>query len=32
VLYRGTDGKLWARHVDEFTDGRFVQILEDPRS
>ena len=23
VVYRGEDGKLWARRLDEFNDGRF---------
>lgn len=26
VIYRGEDGKLWARQEDEFEDGRFVAI------
>ena len=26
VVYRGEDGKLWARHADEFHDGRFEQV------
>jgi hypothetical protein len=26
VIYRGEDGKLWARGEDEFTDGRFERI------
>ena len=26
VVYRGTDGKLWVRHEDEFEDGRFVRL------
>jgi hypothetical protein len=26
VIYRGEDGKLWARQEDEFLDGRFVEI------
>lgn len=32
VVYRGEDGKLWARPHDEFTDGRFEELpLEAPR-
>jgi hypothetical protein len=27
ILYQGEDGKLWAREVTEFTDGRFEQEL-----
>jgi len=26
VVYRGSDGKLWAREEGEFTDGRFVRL------
>ena len=26
VVYRGADGKLWAREEGEFEDGRFVQV------
>lgn len=26
TIYRGQDGKLWARHEDEFHDGRFEQV------
>lgn len=26
VVYRGDDGKLWAREEGEFTDGRFVRV------
>ncbi|MDA8251646.1 MAG: DUF1653 domain-containing protein [Rhodospirillales bacterium] len=26
VIYRGEDGRLWARQVDEFEDGRFEQV------
>lgn len=26
VIYRGQDGKLWARPSDEFHDGRFVGV------
>ncbi len=29
VVYRGTEGQLWARHEDEFEDGRFVRVTED---
>jgi hypothetical protein len=30
VIYRGNDGKLWARGVDEFYDGRFEPIAASP--
>lgn len=26
IIYRGDDGKIWARSTDEFRDGRFVTI------
>ena len=26
VIYRGEDGKLWARQEDEFEDGRFEAL------
>ncbi len=26
VIYRGEDGKVWARQIDEFHDGRFEEI------
>ncbi|WP_394657635.1 hypothetical protein [uncultured Novosphingobium sp.] len=26
VIYRGEDGKLWARLADEFHDGRFEAL------
>jgi hypothetical protein len=26
VIYRGEDGKLWARQEDEFEDGRFEEV------
>lgn len=28
VVYRGEDGKLWARECSEFHDGRFVPLTE----
>lgn len=31
VIYRGDDGKLWARMRDEFHDGRFEALHPDPR-
>lgn len=30
VIYRGADGKLWARQEDEFEDGRFVEMAANP--
>ena len=30
VVYRGEDGKLWAREAGEFTDGRFVPVAATP--
>lgn len=32
VIYRGDDGKLWAREEGEFTDGRFVLTATPDRS
>lgn len=32
VIYRGDDGKFWARLADEFHDGRFVAITRPGRS
>ena len=29
VIYRGEDGKMWARAAGEFTDGRFVEVMTD---
>jgi hypothetical protein len=26
ILYRGEDGKVWARAIGEFHDGRFVSV------
>lgn len=26
VIYRGEDGQLWARPIDEFLDGRFEKL------
>ncbi len=26
VIYRGEDGKLWARQENEFEDGRFEEV------
>jgi hypothetical protein len=26
VIYRGEDGKLWARQEDEFEDGQFEEV------
>lgn len=26
TIYRGNDGKMWARPVNEFFDGRFVKL------
>lgn len=31
VIYRGDDGKLWARMRDEFHDGRFEALRPEPR-
>ena len=28
VIYKGDDGKTWARPHDEFHDGRFVEVTE----
>lgn len=28
VIYRGSDGKLWAREAGEFEDGRFERVRE----
>jgi hypothetical protein len=30
TVYRGEDGKLWARHTEEFRDGRFERIDGEP--
>ena len=30
AIYRGEDGKLWARNTGEFTDGRFVLASTQP--
>lgn len=30
VIYKGSDGKLWAREVSEFRDGRFETIASAP--
>lgn len=30
TVYRGTDGKLWARFRDEFHDGRFEIVPRNP--
>lgn len=26
VIYRGEDGRLWVRTVDQFEDGRFARV------
>lgn len=26
IIYRGDDGKLWARPINEFLDGRFEPV------
>lgn len=26
IVYRGADGRLWARDKDEFHDGRFEEV------
>lgn len=30
VIYRGDDGRLWAREVHEFQDGRFALAADTP--
>lgn len=26
IVYRGDDGRLWVRQIDEFEDGRFEDV------